>query len=197
MFEMAPRYLPALALAALAILGRAHPLTEGTSNITARDPVPADEVIAVILWFSGPDCNFDASESTLYYNVGTLGNEVFNPDQCNTGLPPYTNANNNGEPETLPFALASLSVSSTPQTCNPDVDDGQELGSIRLYPKCQPQINDPTNDTSFYCPGTCDTVGWSNSADGYNTCVNVPEFAGGEGPFAYRIEQTVAFCREA
>lgn len=131
------------------------------------------------------------SENYVFYNVPYMAATGINFDSCNRGDPLYSDSGS-GETATLFFKPASFYVSSTPNTCNPDFEGGQELPSFSLYPSCTPKLKDPFDDATYVCD--CDSVGWGLAEQGYQQCVNIPEYANGDGPTAHDLEQRIRFC---
>lgn len=114
-----------------------------------------------------------------------------NFDARKRGDPLYSDAGT-GETATLFFKSASFHVSSTPSTCNPDFEGRQELPSFSLHPSCTPKVQDPFDDANLVC--NCDSVCWGLADQGYEQCVNIPEYANGDGPPAHTLEQRIRFC---
>lgn len=171
-------------LGTLVTLAKANPLASSSfANIAARQEADPNRIIASITWYEAADCDFFGAR-TAVYDVGP--NAGFNPDNCDPSLPAF----NGG---TLDWVPRSFSVTSGLGTCNPDIESGQQLSSITLWPSCTPKVVTPEEPVRA-CSGECAQEGWSRTDDGYGACINTSEEYRNGGPYATTVDNRVAFC---
>lgn len=160
--------------------------------LKARAGDPATKTpIAIIHWFAGANCMPTAAQKELYYNVPPLP-EAFQPypNQCESGMPPYSDPTKGNATAVLPFAPASFIVSNTTYSCSKDVPSA--LSVVRLYADC-PRKDSGIAAYKFYCPDTCPLEVWTGG-DKYGTCVNSPNFAKhGQNP-EYSVLYDIDVC---